>query len=857
MPLDLQLLRKDFTDQQIVDNFGNQLGIDVQKMRADKISDTVIAENLAAQYDSLIASKSAPKPDQGGAGPAIKPVSLEDTFTTQQVLNPAADAPDAANRQILKEKGFAAASADARAGMKARKAEDKAAFDKANAAAKKGEGYTERSREEVWSDAGIAGKQGLLNVMGSASWLVDKLPGIDTDGFTTAMLEAAKAEEANKSAETQIANRRVQKAEGMAETLDALLDDPMAIADMVFQSAPIMLPGMAIGSVAARVAARSAATKAIAAGATKEAARAAAAKAAMTAAAVGGVAGEGAISGGMSGAQTEAEIKGMSPDNLEKVSARYRELNLSMSPEEARDQLAAEVSLVTAVATGGATAGLGIAADKVLKLAGLGDPYSGALLKRLSATQAGKNVLAEVGQEIPQSMGEQVAGNLTNVDDSKEWSEDVGKAGVMGAVGAIGQSGAMQAGGAALRATGLVPTIDDTGAPPAPAAPSAAPAAPVAPVNPAATGISPAGVPPVEALQAQADSAVAKSQELAALADEARGMGNTELANQYEAESAAAAADAKQALDTITVEHTGLQGVVNRTGVAALPLSADELAKGQIDAGNRAALGLDQLRDDEELQPVAPADDGTLAANVQTLDTTPTVNVAPEADPVGPAGGLAMATPAEEAAAPDVAQAAANHSGQKPENQGRPSVASQFYIKNPETGEDVPVESIEDADRKFKALIASTGADFEGGMDVFDATTNQPVANLKASGKPTRVETADEKRARSAEDIAKMTALERVEPAAENEQALSKRMAYLRGAITASSDDKFKASAKDELKQITSKINALKGKAPGRAERVNALGDDNADTSPMVPRDKRDDPEAPTETENQKSLRIA
>lgn len=957
MPLDLKALRSKYDDTTIVENFGAQLGVDVGKLRSKGHSDTVIAENLAAQYDSLTASKTEPKaePVQGGAGPAVKPVSLEDTFTTQQVLNPATDAPDAENWQILKDQGFAAASADARGGMKARKTEGKAKFDKANAAAKKGEGYTERDRGEVVSDAAIAGKQGLLNVMGGASWLVDKLPGIDTDGFTSAMLEGAQAEEKNKSAETQASNRRVQRAEGAAETIDALLDDPMSIADMVFQSAPIVLPGMAAGALTARVAARSAASRALAAGASKEAALKAAQAAAVAGASIGGKSGEAVISGGMSGAQTEADIKGMPIDQLEEVSARFRALSLQMTPEEAREQLAAEVSLATAAATGGATALGGWAAGRVNKLAKLGDTYSDALLKRVTAMQVGKNVAGEVVEEGIQSPGEKIAGNLTNVDDNKGAFDDVDKAAVMGVAGAIGQSGATQAGGALLRSGGAMPE-----APESPAAGGLTPA-------PAAPSPQAGPVPSAESMQAAADDAARKSQEFAALADEARGMGNAELASQYEAESVAAAAEAKQALDTITVEHTGLQGVANRTGInpaavglsaqesydaarqaafneamggapeaeqrgiGSLPLSAEELTSGRLDAGNRAALGLDGLQDNEELQPVANSGDGTLAVNVPN-----------EAQPVGAA------------------------------------VASPFYIKHPQTGEDVPVNSIEDADSKFKALIASTGADFEGGMDVFDATTNQPVANLKTSGKPTKVETADESRARSAEAIGKMATVERVDakPAGKDatqgsggkkgeeilsvkgkysdgsefattyhaikktdgsymlartvtddqgssdqyynmdglwetgtpssvsinmnaggqvggpeifpskeyalnsarddagvkedakptsEQEMRKRMAYLRGAIAASGDDKFKTSAKKELRELTNKINSLKNADPATvspetvkapvataeaspdaaamvapaagpgAERVSALAEDNADTSQAQP----------------------
>lgn len=1049
MPLDLQRLRSKFTDQQIVDNFGSQLGVDVAKLRA-QYDDTVIAENLASQYDSLASKKVAPE-DNRGAGPEVKPVSLADTLSMQQMQDDAAGAPDSTNRQILKDKGFAAASADARSGMPERKKADKAGFDKANAEAKKGEGYTERSRKEVVSDAAIAGKQGLLNVMGGGSWLLDKIPGIDTDGFTAAMLEQSQLDEKNKSAETQASNRRVQRADGAAETVDALLDDPMAIADMVFQSAPIVLPGMAAGALTARVAARSAASRALAAGASKEAALKAAQAAAVAGASIGGKAGEAVISGGMSGAQTEADIKSMPLDQLEEVSARFRALSLQMTPEEAREQLAAEVSLATAAATGGATALGGWAAGRVNKLAKLGDTYSDALLKRVTAMQVGKNVAGEVVEEGIQSPGEQIAGNLTNVDDNKGAFDEVGKATVMGVAGAIGQSGATQAGGALLRTGGAMPE---------------------APENPAAGGLTPAPaapspqagpVPSAEVLQASADAAAQKSREFATLADEARAMGNAELASQYETESQAAAAAAKQALDTLQAEHTGLQGIVNRTGITPPALIPEEAprtvdgellpadggsplslpsvaqAQGQLprpdeqvmvadSQGNVAAMGInsvnamrqgaeqaqrDAVIDRGDLivpsdavpaagkskpRPVNPAAAGLSAARIpdsgnKVAATEPVLSgseiqaeSAPAVEATGEQASPAKvnlsiltreerdkaiaradqegATPSEVSAlrekyltqaakrkakaeekavaqgqdeaarmaalprnlqtyaetlgldlveafhgsgkddwtevrvpagAPGsgmLRQMASGSTGEPgsdmrlrlpfempdtaaerlgievldgSDNYGRyggqkaeqPSVASPFYIKHPQTGEDVPVNSIEDADRKFKALIASTGADFEGGMDVFDAATNQPVANLKASGKPTKVENADESRARSAEAIGKMATAERVDAKPTGEQEMRKRMAYLRGAIAASSDDKFKASAKAELRELTNKINSLKNADPAAVSPETVPAQDNADTSPLVPRDKRDDPETPAETENQKSLRIA
>lgn len=76
-----------------------------------------------------------------------------------------------------------------------------------------------------------------------------------------------------------------------------------------------------------------------------------------------------------------------------------------------------------------------------------------------------------------------------------------------------------------------------------------------------------------------------------------------------------------------------------------------------------------------------------------------------------------------------------------------------FYVKNPQNGADVPVASIEEAAAKYKEFMQRTNADRPAGMDVYSAETFQPVANIKADGSWTKVETREEAQARAEEAI--------------------------------------------------------------------------------------------------------
>jgi len=706
MPFDIAKARAaKKSDTQIADYLGKTYGFDVAKARASGKTDTQIAEYLSKNDKpgtkpvAPVEPQESPKAKaqatadtnsamlgltdrlSGVEKPAesLDVAGLQDPFA--RVTNPNLPDPnavDAQNKQVLKTKGFSAASADARKAMPERKETLAKQFDaewnKQMSSAKNGEGIKERTKSDVWTDAAKQFTGGLVSTAAGISWLADKVPGIDSEDLTAHLSGFSDYLGEIQSDQARAEAKSLENAKTAGETFETLISNPLLISKVVLESMPIVIPGMGLAAVSAKAAFSLGVKKALAKGATKEAAILAGRAAAVTAASVAGKGSEAMLSGGMSGNDTQRAVMKMPEWKLEAVSERYRELTLTMTPLEARKQLAGEVSVATAIASGTATAVGGAFAAKLNKMAGLGDTYAAQLIRNAQASKVVKEFGGETTEEVSQSFLEQIAGNVTNVDDTTGTFDEVGKSVVMGATGAIGQTAATQSLGAASR--GLIPPAPTGGPTPPAGGPTPAPAAgqpPIVPPAPAPTGgPAPAGAPaptggpvpaptgagapaPVPAatggvpsaveLQAIADAETANSRQSAGLADEERAAGNTELADRYEQESGAAAARAKAALDTIQTEHTGLQGIVNRNpdisaaaeGIDAaaaaanaasieqeaialnaqqaaeeqknkrIPLSNAEVRAGQLDAGNRAALGLDQLRDDEELQPVVPA----------------------------------------------------------------------------------------------------------------------------------------------------------------------------------------------------------------------------------------------------------
>lgn len=771
MPIDLQKLRKDYSDKDIVDNFGSQLGVDVDRIRAEyqpkykDSTDAIIAENIASQYDALTAKRDTQakpvNPGEGGAPQRktvaeIAKIAKEAGLGASQLELPEAAesaaplpssislVPDVArnglsllegdysrqlkqraddefaekNRQTLATKGFRAASEESlireagiqKAGSDAAKKQKTEADLKAVLALRqrmKEKGYSaetidavasrqlaeateKREADEDWAAENEALKaekalapdrslgeavndswqsvaQGGLGIVGGGAYL------LGAEDVSRAMLEESALRELDKSQKTQISNKLLEHAKFGENLTETLVQNPLAIMDMVLQSAPMTLPGMGLGRAAAAVtakrmtaqlgqrAASAARTRLLAQGADagRVAGQRVVQKAAGKAATAGGVVGEAAVSGGMNGSQAEQQVREMNPIALQANSPRYRELlEQGMAPDEAQETLAQEVGHTTALLTALATSGGGVAAKYINGKANFEQTYSRAVGAPYTLQGHARGLAGESVEELMQNPLETMAGNRAQqaADDTVGLMDDVAKSAALGPVAAFGQSGATQGLGHVLyRARGGA--IGDS-APVNTTQQSAQSGVADHLLNEAnaqlqqatggatagGTSASPVGSPTgsvdLAALQAEADAHSQRSQEFAVLADEARALGDMALAAHFEAQSQSAAAAAKQSLDTLQTENTGLQGIVNRTGITPpaiipeeaprtvdgeltpagsgisapveqaassskrLPLSAAEVSAGQLDAGNRAAVGLDALRDDEELQPV-------------------------------------------------------------------------------------------------------------------------------------------------------------------------------------------------------------------------------------------------------------
>lgn len=128
------------------------------------------------------------------------------------------------------------------------------------------------------------------------------------------------------------------------------------------------------------------------------------------------------------------------------------------------------------------------------------------------------------------------------------------------------------------------------------------------------------------------------------------------------------------------------------------------------------------------------------------------------------------------------------------------AVDSGYHVKNPVTGADVPVESIEDAAEKYKAFMARSNADRPGGMDVYDSRTGLPVANIKADGTWTPVETREQAIARSEREIARMNA---------EVNGLSRQYSELLDGIISGQIDTFQDKGK--LQELSDALDAAGG----------------------------------------------
>lgn len=196
--------------------------------------------------------------------------------------------------------------------------------------------------------------------------------------------EAIETLEGFLSPEMQLANRKVEAAEGFGGTLDEALDNPSVIPQNIIKSVPSMIMGGAIG-------------KGLTAGAGLSAGLA-------------GAIGEGAI---MAGTQAE---------------------NIRQETDDGRLSLK---QALLAAGTGIMGAGVGVIGNKIAKALKVGDVDEAVVagtLEKSQRTLPGNMALAgaiEGAEELLQSSGEQVA---QNVALDKQWDEGVGDAAAMGLI---------------------------------------------------------------------------------------------------------------------------------------------------------------------------------------------------------------------------------------------------------------------------------------------------------------------------------------------------------------------------------------------------------------------------------------
>lgn len=196
--------------------------------------------------------------------------------------------------------------------------------------------------------------------------------------------EAIETLEGYLSPEMQLANRKVEAAEGFEGTLDEALDNPSVIPQNIIKSVPSMIMGGAIG-------------KGLTAGAGLSAGLA-------------GAVGEGAI---MAGTQAE---------------------NIRQETDDGRLTLK---QALLAAGTGVMGAGVGVIGNKIAKALKVGDVDEAVVagaVEKSQRTLPSNMALAgaiEGGEELLQSSGEQVA---QNVALDKQWDEGVGDAAAMGLI---------------------------------------------------------------------------------------------------------------------------------------------------------------------------------------------------------------------------------------------------------------------------------------------------------------------------------------------------------------------------------------------------------------------------------------
>ncbi len=275
----------------------------------------------------------------------------------------------------------------------------------------------------------------LLSGAGQLAALPGQLYGLATGDFDTAASRAAQgiisAGEAAKSAglreRERLSQERIAKAgeEGFfpeaGQAIKEYATDPRLLLSGVLESAPSMLGGLGVGTVAGRGVRTLAARKA-----TEEAAKAAARKVAVRTAV-----GTGAVQQGASvGEQTYQRAMELPEGTLAQSPAYNELLAAGATPQEARAELALTAARTAAAASTAVSAGTAGLMRGVEKTA-LGDAVAGGVLKRAAksgATEAAQEGLEEGGGQLAQNVA------ISPVDVNADLMQGVGSAAAQGAI---------------------------------------------------------------------------------------------------------------------------------------------------------------------------------------------------------------------------------------------------------------------------------------------------------------------------------------------------------------------------------------------------------------------------------------
>ena len=315
-----------------------------------------------------------------------------------------------------------------------------------------------RDAGELVGDLALSTAQGGASLVQGAAWLAG-LTGLPTEGIQKSASELNQRLQESKTEKSKLLSKYVMGQEGFINTISAAGANPSLVAEIVAQSAVLMLPGALFASGAASLGKIGLATQAGQRFIANEGMRAAMrvaikSSAPLTAAAVktaqllatkevvaalatgGAIAGEALVSGGITGADVDLFVRGIDFDHLSENNERFNELTGSgMSKNDARNRLARELSTSSAMMAGTWT-GLISYVTGAGRFLGQVATKSGSK----SGTEALKNTIRETTEETLQNPGEDYAGYSSKFQVDSREKFDLGQSAALGAVGGFGQA---------------------------------------------------------------------------------------------------------------------------------------------------------------------------------------------------------------------------------------------------------------------------------------------------------------------------------------------------------------------------------------------------------------------------------